>query len=1623
MNTIQGLLSELAAQESFHRLGWTLLHFMWQGLIVAALLAICIRLMSRRSANARYVTACGAMVLLAILPVLTYWLAPIPVSVEASQAETIPAPTALLTEYAIVATHIEISEVISPEPGAIPATAVAATPWTQRVSDFVQPALPYAVGLWIFGVGMLSLFRAAGLARVRQLRKCAAPPSDAALIDLMQGIAMRLGVSRPVQLAQSEIIKTPAVVGWLRPMLLMPASAMTGLSAEQLQAIFAHELAHIRRHDFLVNLIQTVVETLLFYHPAIWWVSTCIRAERENCCDDIAADICGGGVAYARTLLTVEELKHPTPRLAVAAGGGSLIGRIRRLVGNPSDNSARSTRWLAGAVTMLLLVTLTVSTTLFMQACDKPKPQTTGEAAHPTPPESEAVDHAAQNGVSAVETSKLEMLDVTFDPIRQGKNVVHVKVRNVSDSKRTFGIHIYTRSPQYGKSGMGWGTPFFAPLKGDQAKEFRFPFKIHGPITDDTRIELKFYGLESEEAFDTAQHSQQRKYTASSLKRRPAQRVLGPAKKERTEQITAAFGQIQAGIKAKDYQKVWESFSTDYQQVEFTRNGFEKFVKAMNNVGVWGLFAWDREEFLALIPEAVVETDRGIALTARRKDQVWTIDFAREDGLWKIDWIGGYVPGILLVQNWQQRLLPTMEKRSTEHFDIYYSKNSTAESEINQIAQLREQGYQKICKFMGRSIDRRIRLVLFEDKQTKLRQTGYQGMGWAEDSTIIEVYGPEGKLNLYHETVHILVEDIGGPPDLFTEGLAVYVSEQLGSHALEHLGGRDSSLYARVRQLKADGDWIDLDKLITYDVGTQNPPVSYAESGAFAKFLIEQYGMGKFMKAYGQLKNSDSPDIRQENQEILNVLYGESLSQLEQRWIKAFQAAIAAKPEDSTPSTQPVGNGVTIFYIFGDVPVIGEYAIRKATVTRALAAAKYTFDAKGMQAVIFRRNQDGTNTHMVLDIDAIAAGRQKDIDLQPNEMILVKQPDVKTMAALEQSKTQIAKDLWKARERKTDLQGQLDKLEKKFGSQHKRVKSVAGELEATRGMIDFWEKLLAELGKASSTPTRSPAPAATTTLAEKMIVLLKKRVDSQDLPLEWRPLTRNTFEVRMPASQPGTSPATQPDRQPGKPLLAALQSLLVSEVRLTVKRNFLLKKFGAQHRIVRAASEELEKVQAEIAILKNLIAEHIDATPSAATEFYVSGEVPRPGAYSLTGRKVTVKQALAAAGYRFDVKGMQAIIFRRNTDGSETRMVLDVDAIVAGTSKDIYLQPDDTVIVQQSRVAKANAAAEALLQQTLRRALSELQARLAEVQNAKTKLSTERNELTIKFGLEHRAIKVLDKKLQAIEAEIAAIQKQIREITDALSESRELASKVPAAEKRKRILFESRLIGADGEDAKLLSKWLDKRNLLPKLPDGIANGVPARFLTDSEVTEFLAQTQKFDSARTLTAPRMTLFEGQPGSIDVTAPLPILLPLADKPSKKVEVELAYTTSLKMEGSTNKASDAVDTKYTFEQTLARRAGASEEAAGDTNEGQSFYQNTHEFSAAIPNGRTLLILVPRPTGSTLIPCAVEVTDADTDKKIYQPATGPVDFHYEYRSGGSELYLLIKPTILPEPEKKADK
>jgi TonB family protein len=212
----------------------------------------------------------------------------------------------------------------------------------------------WALPLWSLGVLAFSLRLVLGSKQVATLRRRGVP-ADASVVEMVACLAKRMGLTRPVRVLISALADGPSVVGWIRPVILLPSATILGLTPQQLESVLAHEIAHILRYDYMVNILQIVAETLLFYHPAVWWASGRIRHERELCCDDLAVRSCGDALCYARALTTLERLRGLAPNMAMGSTGGSLIYRIQRLMGQTTRECGPS-RW-SGALTLFLGLT------------------------------------------------------------------------------------------------------------------------------------------------------------------------------------------------------------------------------------------------------------------------------------------------------------------------------------------------------------------------------------------------------------------------------------------------------------------------------------------------------------------------------------------------------------------------------------------------------------------------------------------------------------------------------------------------------------------------------------------------------------------------------------------------------------------------------------------------------------------------------------------------------------------------------------------------------------------------------------------------------------------------------------------------------------------------------------------------------------------------------------------------------------------------------------------------------------------------------------------------------------------------------------------------------------------
>jgi len=480
-------------------IAWTLIHFCWQAAAVAVLYRLISISLARKTSQSRYALALSALLLMLACACATFaW------ELRSAAASSVFATTGSATQTIIPT-------------GEFPRTMMPgfAAAQAQVYSPSLANMLLWIDGLWIMGVVVLSLRSIGGWWLITRLRASASVQAPAAVRASFQRLSAAMGLRRPVLLRISSAISGPMTLGAIRAFVLLPVTAATSLSPEELEVVLAHELAHIRRADFLWNLVQTFAETLFFFHPAVWWISGHIRHERELCCDDLALQFCPDPVVYAHALFLLEEQRTRQWRFAMALDGHqspqTLRMRISRILGEPVTNmNSRNARpfSLAAAFAALVVLLLPVPQLLASlspapQAAPTPvissRPssqpvevrteivaspaqpaepsshlQAAAPAAEPTlaakvdPQSTDKAQTPSKSGSTYIDSMKAAGYDVDLD------NMIAMKIQNVT--------------PEYARAmaQVGFGKP---------SAEDLVACKIHG-VTPEYIAQLKQQGLE-----------------------------------------------------------------------------------------------------------------------------------------------------------------------------------------------------------------------------------------------------------------------------------------------------------------------------------------------------------------------------------------------------------------------------------------------------------------------------------------------------------------------------------------------------------------------------------------------------------------------------------------------------------------------------------------------------------------------------------------------------------------------------------------------------------------------------------------------------------------------------------------------------------------------------------------------------------------------------------------------------------------------------------------------------------------------------------------------------------------------------------------------------------------------
>jgi bla regulator protein blaR1 len=330
-----------------YALGWTVIHSLWQGTFIACLMALILTGLQKKSAETRYRVAGGALIASILMAVATFF------SLYMANNHT----TTFLNEtkqFTMVHfTFLTQNESFGKQ-------------IYNNISFFLNEHLFYIVIAWFLGIEFFFMRLIGGFWMVMKIRRSPKIPLEPEWNEFIEMIREQMPFQQAVRIAESAVATVPMVIGWLKPLILLPIGTVNNMSASQVEAIIAHELAHIAGKDYLFNTLQTIAEILFYYHPAIWWISAVIRAERENRCDDAAVELCGNKMIYVKALVSMQELQKRMPKtnktlgLALSFAGQRkypLLERVKRVL-NQSQNKSNIMEKMTATGLILAIVSL-----------------------------------------------------------------------------------------------------------------------------------------------------------------------------------------------------------------------------------------------------------------------------------------------------------------------------------------------------------------------------------------------------------------------------------------------------------------------------------------------------------------------------------------------------------------------------------------------------------------------------------------------------------------------------------------------------------------------------------------------------------------------------------------------------------------------------------------------------------------------------------------------------------------------------------------------------------------------------------------------------------------------------------------------------------------------------------------------------------------------------------------------------------------------------------------------------------------------------------------------------------------------------------------------------------------
>lgn len=335
------------SSEIIEALGWTLVHATWQATIVALALAIVLFLIRRKSAQIKYFLSFAALLGILLWSGVTFYKS----YQYAAEKEALKVQMMSNRDY--LSTQLDAFSIEAAQPN-VKQTPINLNMKSIKNRAFFQRNFPIICTIWLLGLMVLIARLIAGFILAKRLRTTRLVPFEEEWYNRLNELATKMGVHRKIDAFFSPLAKVPMTLGTLKPIILFPVTAFTGLNSKEIEAIIAHELAHILRNDYLFNIIQSIVEILFFYHPAVWIISAQIRAERENSCDNLAIVATGDKRAYMKTLamFQIQQAQQADLAMAYSAKKGSALQRIKRL----QKEIAMKTNFIEGLIAAGIIV-------------------------------------------------------------------------------------------------------------------------------------------------------------------------------------------------------------------------------------------------------------------------------------------------------------------------------------------------------------------------------------------------------------------------------------------------------------------------------------------------------------------------------------------------------------------------------------------------------------------------------------------------------------------------------------------------------------------------------------------------------------------------------------------------------------------------------------------------------------------------------------------------------------------------------------------------------------------------------------------------------------------------------------------------------------------------------------------------------------------------------------------------------------------------------------------------------------------------------------------------------------------------------------------------------------------